>query len=169
MQPQLAKGYDVGQCPSCSLLIRIVFDQVRAGAIAAGHRQRLTLVYARRWISSSMQSQRSSKASQRRLASSSLLQLETHIWPYTRGIHLGPDARTHVRSLHLSRSVHLLAKLCSLLWNGPFNPAQTAFPNSCSMPRQRNELLAGARISLLWIRSNNGPLPSAIAVLCPGK
>ena len=28
MQPQLAEGYDVGQCPSCSLLIRIIFDQV---------------------------------------------------------------------------------------------------------------------------------------------
>ena len=27
-QPQLAEGYDVGQCPSCSLLIRIIFDQV---------------------------------------------------------------------------------------------------------------------------------------------
>ncbi|CAD6574967.1 MAG: Diphthamide biosynthesis protein 3 [Cyphobasidiales sp. Tagirdzhanova-0007] len=27
-QPQLAEGYDVGQCPSCSLLIRIIFDQM---------------------------------------------------------------------------------------------------------------------------------------------
>ncbi|KAK9900154.1 zf-CSL-domain-containing protein [Cystobasidium minutum MCA 4210] len=27
-RPQLAEGYDVGQCPSCSLLIRIIFDQM---------------------------------------------------------------------------------------------------------------------------------------------
>lgn len=27
-RPQLGQGYDVGQCPSCSLLIRIIFDQM---------------------------------------------------------------------------------------------------------------------------------------------
>lgn len=28
LQPQLADGFDVATCPSCSLIIRVVFDQV---------------------------------------------------------------------------------------------------------------------------------------------
>jgi len=50
-QAQLAKGEEVATCPSCSLLVRVVYDMVRPRSSPSllGHARVLTLSFARRW------------------------------------------------------------------------------------------------------------------------